>query len=221
MRSFRAAFPGLFFLLIVASVLEGWSRGGATVSAEPQATVGFVRFRSGFFSAGPAATSPAGTWAQGRLHAGRASDATRIAAYARRYGISQGLSREIYEAAVAEQLSPALAFGLVKTESAFDPQAIGPTGSIGLTQLQPSTARHVAPRVSRGELFTPRVNLKIGFRYLRSLLDRFDNDVAVALAAYNGGPERVERQLTAGRTPARAYARKVLRHVEPGFAAAL
>jgi soluble lytic murein transglycosylase-like protein len=138
----------------------------------------------------------------------------RITAFASHYRIRQQLSRQIYEAARAEQVSPALAFGLVRVESGFDPQAVGPSGSIGLTQIRPGTAREIAPEVTSDDLYSPRLNLRLGFRYLRSLLDRFDQDAALALAAYNGGPGLVEQLLARGQRPRGEYARKILRNVE-------
>ncbi|MFN2431772.1 MAG: lytic transglycosylase domain-containing protein [Gemmatimonadota bacterium] len=179
--------------------------------------------RAGLFSRlahGSSRASPGATWREARLQGPGELHDRRISAFARRYGIGSGLSRQIYEAACAEQVHPALAFGLVKTESGFDAGAVGPTGSIGLTQLQPDTARELSPSVSVGDLYRPRVNLALGFRYLRRQLDRFD-DVTLALAAYNGGPSRVETLLASGRHPRGAYARKVLHNVEPASRAAL
>ena len=118
-------------------------------------------------------------------------------------------------------MSPALAFSLIRTESGFDPRAVGVRGSIGLTQIRPSTARELAPRVTADDLFAPGVNLALGLRYLRSLLDRFDHDVVVALTAYNRGPTRVEAQLERGHVPRIAYVTRILRDVERGFGTAL
>lgn len=151
-----------------------------------------------------------------RLADGERSHADRVAAFARRYGIGPQLSRQIYEAARAERVSPALAFGLVRVESGFDPDAVGAGGAIGLTQIRPATARELAPRVSSSDLRSPGLNLQLGFRYLHTLLERFDQDVAVALAAYNRGPGHVQAQLARGRPPAGAYAHKVLRNIERG-----
>ena len=91
-------------------------------------------------------------------------------------------------------LSPALLEALVWQESRWHHDAVSPKGALGLTQLMPATARAlgVDPR-------DPVANLDGGARYLRVLLDRFDGDVVKALAAYNAGPDRVER---AGGIPA-------------------
>ncbi|MBA2565581.1 MAG: transglycosylase SLT domain-containing protein, partial [Gemmatimonadetes bacterium] len=144
----------------------------------------------------------------------------RASFYARRYGIGRRLSEQIYDAATAERLSPSLAFSLVQAESGFDATAVGPSGSVGLTQLQPSTARQLSPSTSARDLFSPRVNLTLGFRYLRMQLDRFD-DVALALAAYNRGPDRVRSLVAQGRAPSTAYARRILRDIERSSGPAL
>ena len=91
-------------------------------------------------------------------------------------------------------LSPALLEALVWQESRWNNSAVSPKGAMGLTQLMPATARAlgVDPR-------DPVANLEGGARYLRLMLDRFGGDVVKALAAYNAGPERVER---AGGVPA-------------------
>ena len=92
----------------------------------------------------------------------------------------------------ASGLDPALVKAVVAAESAFDPRAVSDKGAIGLMQVLPETgerygvhgdARHSAQQ----RLFDPATNLRIGTRYLRDLLARFENDVSLALAAYNAG----------------------------------
>ena len=178
-------------------------------------------WRGGPAESGEARLVMEAAWRDARLREMDALHEARIAAYAREYGIGRELSRKVYEAARAEQVSPALAFGLVHVESGFDPRARGPHGSIGLTQLLPRTARQLAPGVQAGDLYSPRLNLRLGFRYLRDLLDRFDENVLVALSAYNRGPELVQALLERGRDPRNGYARKVLRTVEESTAPAL
>jgi soluble lytic murein transglycosylase-like protein len=156
-----------------------------------------------------------------RVDSGDPRHAMRITAFARRYDIETQLSRQIYEAAQAERVSPALAFGLVLVESRFDPEAVGTHGAVGLTQIRTATAREMVPRVLASDLTAPALNLRLGFRYLHTLLDRFDQDVMLALAAYNSGPTRVEQQIARGQAPSTAYARKVLRNVEGGSSATL
>lgn len=98
---------------------------------------------------------------------------------------------EIYEAARRRSLNPALVAAVVRAESAFRPQAVSPKGARGLMQLMPATARRFG--VGEGELFDPRRNLEAGTVYLRWLLDRYDPEIAHALAAYNAGEGAVDR----------------------------
>lgn len=78
------------------------------------------------------------------------------------------------------------------TESAWDPDARSHANAHGIMQIQwPGTARHLGvTRVS--ELYNPCLNIDLGARYLRELLDRSDGDLERALAAYNYGPSRIE-----------------------------
>jgi soluble lytic murein transglycosylase-like protein len=128
----------------------------------------------------------------------------------RGYKVSPTLARQIHDAAVANQIDPKLAFGLVRTESAFKNSATSPVGAIGLTQLMPGTARWLKSGVTRSDLRNPEVNLSIGFRYLRDLIRRYDGDTALALTAYNRGPGTVDRVLKRGGDPDNGYAGKVM-----------
>jgi len=109
---------------------------------------------------------------------------------------------------VAEEfgLSVELIKSVALVESGFDPGALSPKGAQGLMQLMPGTAAQYGVR----DAFDPRENLRAGARHLRSLLDEFDGDLTLALAAYNAGSGAVRRH---GGVPAypetRAYVRKV------------
>jgi soluble lytic murein transglycosylase-like protein len=98
---------------------------------------------------------------------------------------------QIFAAAARHEVNPALVAALVRAESAFDPRAISHKGAGGLMQLMPATARRFG--LSEAERFDPERNLEAGTRYLRWLLDRFEGDVARALAAYNAGEGTVDR----------------------------
>lgn len=128
-----------------------------------------------------------------------------------RYGISRELAEDIYDAARAERIDPRLAYGLVNTESAFKLRAVSSVGARGLTQVMPRTARWLVPGTTAEDLFDPHTNLRIGFRYLRYLLDKYDGNRRLALLAYNRGPGIVDRILARGGDPDNGYADKVLR----------
>jgi soluble lytic murein transglycosylase-like protein len=135
----------------------------------------------------------------------------RAVALSTRYGIGADLALTIEEVALAENVDPDLAFELVRLESNFNPRAVSPVGALGLAQLMPATARMLAPDITRQELFEPETNLRLGFRFFRSLLDYYDGDVRLALLAYNRGPYTVDRLLEEGIDPANGYARTIMR----------
>jgi soluble lytic murein transglycosylase-like protein len=136
--------------------------------------------------------------------------ADSAAELAREFGVSPDLAADIHAAALEAGIEPRVAFGLVRTESSFRRTAVSHVGAVGYTQLLPSTARWLAPGTSRSELFDRETNLRIGFRYLRYLLDRYDDNLHLALTAYNRGPGTVDRLVKRGRNPDNGYARKVL-----------
>lgn len=97
----------------------------------------------------------------------------------------------IYDAAERHALNPALVAAVVHAESAFDPQAVSIKGAQGLMQLMPATAQRFG--LAGDAVFEPARNIDAGARYLRRLADRFDNDLARILAAYNAGEGTVQR----------------------------
>lgn len=127
-----------------------------------------------------------------------------------RYGISRDLAEDIYDAAVRNDIDPDVAFGLVNTESTFDERAVSNVGARGLTQVMPRTARWLRPGTTADDLFDRRLNLDLGFKYLRRLIDRYDGNIRLALLAYNRGPGTVDRILARGGDPDNGYADRVL-----------
>jgi soluble lytic murein transglycosylase-like protein len=87
------------------------------------------------------------------------------------------------------EVHPALLRAVIAAESAFDPNAVSRAGAQGLMQLHPNTAK----RYGVANPFDPAANVDGGARYLHYLLRRFDNNLELALAAYNAGEEAVER----------------------------
>jgi soluble lytic murein transglycosylase len=102
----------------------------------------------------------------------------------------------IRQQAQSKHLDPSLIAAVIYAESKFNPRDSS-TGAKGLMQIQPDTARFIARR-SGGTQFTvadlsdPQTNISYGTYYLRYLLDRYDGNATLALAAYNGGETNVD-----------------------------
>ena len=108
-------------------------------------------------------------------------------------------------------LDPALVKAVIHAESRFDPQAVSPRGAVGLMQLHPDTVKEL----KIADPFNPKYNIYGGVRYLRGLLDTFEGDKQLALAAYNAGPNRVHRHR--GIPPfkdTKKYLTRVLRYLD-------
>ena len=93
---------------------------------------------------------------------------------------------------------PALIFGVIRRESAFDPNIVSSAKAQGLMQLIPPTAKQVArglklKPLGRKQVFKPEINIKLGTAYLKTLLERFDQNYALATASYNAGPHRMPK----------------------------
>jgi Transglycosylase SLT domain len=125
-------------------------------------------------------------------------------------GLTRELAESIYDLALQENINPDVAFGLVRTESEFKTSATSHVGAIGLTQLMPSTARGMRRGTTVSDLRDPQINLSIGFKFLRELLDHYKGDAQLALTAYNRGPGIVDRVLKRGGDPDNGYAQAVL-----------
>jgi len=120
--------------------------------------------------------------------------------------------RELVEAAAARyRVDADLITSVIAVESNFDPKALSPKNARGLMQLLPETAE----RMGVQNIYDPQENINAGTRYLRELLQRYNSDLALALAAYNAGPEAVEQY---GRVPpfeeTLSYVRRVKRSYE-------
>jgi soluble lytic murein transglycosylase len=100
-------------------------------------------------------------------------------------------------------LDPYLVASLIRQESEFNPNAVSHANAVGLMQLLPTVGKGVAkqeklPHFSPQQLFTPEVNLRLGTRYFRSMVDKFGT-FEYALAAYNAGADRVETWMGYGK----------------------
>lgn len=135
----------------------------------------------------------------------------RVQKNSARYGIGADLAASIEDIASAEGVDPRIAFGLVRVESEFRQNALSPRGAVGYTQLMPATARLLAPGIRREQMFERETNLRLGFRFLRSLVVHYDGNLHLALTAYNRGPVLVDRMLARGMDPSNGYADRVLR----------
>jgi soluble lytic murein transglycosylase len=108
--------------------------------------------------------------------------------------------QQVLENAQARELDPSLIYGVMRRESLFDPLARSSVGALGLMQLMPSTARRVASslgmkRPRKSDILSVENNIRFGTQYLRNVMNRFDNNVALAAAAYNAGPGNVKKWL--------------------------
>lgn len=89
----------------------------------------------------------------------------------------------------AHGVDPVLVSALIKVESGYRPRARSRKGAMGLMQLMPSTAREYKVR----NPFDPKANIEAGIKHLKSLIDRFDGGLELALAAYNAGEGAVKK----------------------------
>jgi soluble lytic murein transglycosylase-like protein len=124
--------------------------------------------------------------------ADRINDSIKTAA--QKYGLPQTLIRSV-----------------IKAESNFDVQAVSPAGAQGLMQLMPDTAKELGVK----DAFDVESNVDGGSRYLKQMLNQFNGDIKLALAAYNAGPGTVKKY---GQIPpfreTQAYVQRVLKYVE-------
>jgi soluble lytic murein transglycosylase-like protein len=119
----------------------------------------------------------------------------------------------IRDAATRHGLSEKLVAAVIRAESGFNPSAISVKGAQGLMQLMPETASMLGVR----NAFDPRQNIEGGVRHLRMLVDRYQNNLPLALAAYNAGERAVDRYGGIPPYPeTRDYVEKILRLIDGG-----
>ena len=138
----------------------------------------------------------------------------RPAAYAltdRREHLEASIDDFVEEVAARYDLPKNLVMAVIAVESQFDPLARSHRGALGLMQLMPATAEILGVN----DPFDPRENIEGGVRHLRALMDRFDNNLPLALAAYNAGAKAVIHH--GGIPPYREtqqYVRRILRRLD-------
>jgi soluble lytic murein transglycosylase len=107
--------------------------------------------------------------------------------------------KETSEAALRTGLSPELLWAVIRQESRFVPYAVSSAGAVGLMQVMPATAQQVSAKkglsgkITREALVAPDVNISLGSAFLESMLRRYGGNYALAAAAYNAGPGRVDK----------------------------
>ncbi len=111
---------------------------------------------------------------------------------------------DLKRSSAANALDPYLVASLIRQESEFNPNAVSRANAVGLMQLLPKTGKLVAKEVklqryNASQLYTPAVNLQLGTRYFRGMVDKFGGSFEYALAAYNAGSDRVDEWLSQGK----------------------
>ncbi len=124
----------------------------------------------------------------------------------------------IRQQAGAKELDPSLLAAVIYAESKFR-DATSEAGARGLMQITPETADYIAhlsggTAFEQGDLATPQVNISYGAFYLRYLLERYDRNTVLALAAYNGGEGNVDRWLAEASTSERAFGKEQIPFTE-------
>lgn len=109
-------------------------------------------------------------------------------------------AEEVRAAEEAEGLPPGLLWAVMRQESGFDPDAVSPARAVGVMQLLPETAAPIAEQLGLSHddarLTSPPYAIRVGARALHDLLAKFHDSIPLAVAAYNGGGESVERWLS-------------------------
>ena len=167
----------------------------ARVTASYNPTPGIYSTNTGYVAssfAAPAAGIPArhcGGQTHAQLERKLDPHLDSLRAFSRSYGVEENLIRAV-----------------MKQESCFNASALSRAGAIGLMQLMPTTASHVAKKTGdsysgRQQLIDPDMNIRLGSAYLKELLDNYNGNRVLAAAAYNAGPGRVRqwRRASAGR----------------------
>ena len=197
---------GLLGAVVVVAALAGIQAPPAQASSDDDGAYTGTAVQSQFRHLRVSLDLTEGELELARLQLERAEDLLQFSA---RYQIPADLTELIYDVAISEGIDPELAFRLVRLESAFKTDALSHADAYGLAQVQPATARYYVPMITPEQLYDPETNLRIGFRYLRDLLEAY-GDAKLALLAYNRGPMRLKQLMDAGTDPENGYAVRIL-----------
>jgi soluble lytic murein transglycosylase len=108
-------------------------------------------------------------------------------------------SKTVEKATKGIGINNSLVMSLTRQESAFNERARSPVGAMGLMQLMPATAKQVSKSIglnfSSANLYDKETNLRLGSSYLDQLIDHYKGNAILATAAYNAGPNRVDKWL--------------------------
>ena len=112
-------------------------------------------------------------------------------------------SEYVYKYSEENEIDPLLIFAIIKAESNFNQDAVSNSNAIGLMQLVESTAKEIAEKnlnmsFSKETLYNPEYNIKIGTAYYAKLLEKYNRNTGVALAAYNAGIGKVDTWIKDG-----------------------
>lgn len=124
--------------------------------------------------------------------------------------VREDLEPIINQAAEAYGVDPALIKSVIKVESNFNQNSTSPKGAMGLMQLMPGTARDLGVQ----NAYDPTENVRAGTAYLKTLLNRYDGNVNLALAAYNWGMGNLEKRPERMPAETKNYVATVIHHYE-------
>ena len=104
----------------------------------------------------------------------------------------------VYKSAQKYDIDSALIMAVIEIESKFKRKAVSKAGAIGLMQIMPKTAKSLSrelniKKYNKNSLYNPEINIKIGTYYLKKLLQEFNNDIDLTLAAYNAGMGNIKK----------------------------
>ena len=112
-------------------------------------------------------------------------------------------SEFVYEYAEEYNVDPLLIFAIIKAESNFNPNVVSSSGAIGLMQLMDATAKETAQKlnlefVQKSSLYNPELNIRLGTKYFTVLLNKYNDNLQLALTAYNAGIGTLQRWINDG-----------------------